>query len=132
MEKKRKCLFLVWVLLCSNDDCICYISYIFLNSSISHSCSFHFHWVEASCRLLLIIDLLQERNRFQRQISSVTNSALVFVIMYQLCMMAYFVLKNRQEEAAVITLILVFSILFFSISYEEVYDLSKVDDEESS
>jgi hypothetical protein len=46
-------------------------------------------------------------------------------------MMAFFVIKKRPEEAMVVTGILIISMLFTVISYEEVYDLSKIDDEKS-
>jgi len=62
-------------------------------------------------------------------ISQVTNTALLFVIMYQLCMMAFFTIKKREAEAAVICMILVISVIFTVVSYEEVYDLSKIDRE---
>lgn len=64
-----------------------------------------------------------------RLISTVTNTALLFVILYQLCMMAFFIIKKKQLEAMVVCFILVFSTLFTVVSYEEVYDLSKIDDE---
>jgi hypothetical protein len=44
-------------------------------------------------------------------------------------MMAFFIIKKRPLEACVVTLILVISVFFTAISYEEVYDLSKIDDE---
>jgi hypothetical protein len=62
-------------------------------------------------------------------ISTVTNTALVFVLLYQMCMMAFFIIKKRPLEACVVTLILVISVFFTAISYEEVFDLSKIDDE---
>jgi hypothetical protein len=42
-------------------------------------------------------------------------------------MMAFFVIKNRPTEAMAICLVLVVSTLFTVISYEEVYDLAKID-----
>ena len=82
------------------------------------------------------VDCLQLLTYFRREvdssgrlISTVTNSALLFVILYQMCMMAFFVIKNRPTEALVICLILVFSTLFTVISYEEVYDLTKMEKE---
>jgi hypothetical protein len=59
-------------------------------------------------------------------ISTATNTALLFVIMYQLCMMGFFVIKKRPTESMATCLILVISIIFTVISYEEVYDLSKI------
>lgn len=63
-----------------------------------------------------------------RLISTVTNTALLFVLMYQLCMAAFFIIKNRPIEASVVTMILVLSVIFTVVSYEEVYDLSKIDE----
>jgi len=44
-------------------------------------------------------------------------------------MMAFFTIKKRDSEAMFICLIIVFSIIFTVISYEEVYDLSKIESE---
>ena len=63
-----------------------------------------------------------------RLISTVTNTALLFVILYQMCMMAFFIIKKRPMEAMTTCLVLVVSTLFTVISYEEVYDLSKIDE----
>ena len=80
-----------------------------------------------------IVDCLQLLTYFRREIdssgkliSTATNTALLFVIMYQLCMMGFFVIKKRPTEAMATCLILVVSIIFTVISYEEVYDLSKI------
>jgi len=56
----------------------------------------------------------------------------LFVILYQMCMMAFFVIKKRPTEALVICLIMVFSTLFTVISYEEVYDLGKLSEADDS
>ena len=50
------------------------------------------------------------------------------MILYQMCMMAFFIIKKRPMEAMTTCLVLVFSTLFTVISYEEVYDLSKIDE----
>jgi hypothetical protein len=44
-------------------------------------------------------------------------------------MMAFFIIKKRETEAMVVMLILVFSTLFTVASYEEVYDLSKISED---
>ena len=44
-------------------------------------------------------------------------------------MIAFFYIKKRPIEACVVTLILVLSIFFTVISYEEVYDLNKIEDQ---
>jgi hypothetical protein len=46
-----------------------------------------------------------------------------------MCMMAFFYIKKRPLEAGVVTLILVFSVMYTAFSYEEVYDLSKINEE---
>lgn len=80
-----------------------------------------------------VVDCLQLLTYFRREIdssgkliSTVTNTALLFVIMYQMCMMGFFIIKKRPTEAMATCLILVISIIFAVISYEEVYDLSKI------
>jgi len=83
-----------------------------------------------------VVDCLQLLTYYRKEIdssgkliSAVTNSALIFVMLYQLCMMAFFTLKSKPYEASVVTLILVGSVVFTVISYEEVYDLSKIEEE---
>jgi hypothetical protein len=49
-----------------------------------------------------------------------------------MAMMAFFIIKRRANEALVVTMILVVSIMFTVISYEDVYDLSKIDEENES
>jgi hypothetical protein len=82
-----------------------------------------------------VVDCLQLLTYFRREIdssgrmiSTVTNTALLLVIMYQMCMMAFFYIKRRPTEAMVTLLIMVGSIMFTVVSYEEVYDLSKIND----
>ena len=43
-------------------------------------------------------------------------------------MMAFFGLKGRELEALIITCTLVATVIFTVISYQEVYDLSKIDE----
>ena len=81
------------------------------------------------------IDCFQLLTFFRREvdssgklISTVTNTALLFVVLYQMCIMAFFVIKDRPMEASVTCLILVISTLVSVITYEEVYDLSKIDE----
>lgn len=45
-------------------------------------------------------------------------------------MMAFFVIKNRPIEACTIVLVMVISVFYMVISYEEVYDLNKINDDE--
>lgn len=43
--------------------------------------------------------------------------------------MAFFTIKKRDSEAMVICIIFVISIIYAVISYEEVYDLAKIEEE---
>lgn len=72
---------------------------------------------------------------FRREIESsgkmidyVTNTALIVVIMYQICMTAYFAIHNRQLETMVCTFIFLLSIFYAAITYEDVYDLAKLEE----
>jgi hypothetical protein len=56
-------------------------------------------------------------------IESATNCALIFVLLYQVCMMAYLVLQEKDEEALACTLIFVISIVYIVVSYESIYGL---------
>lgn len=92
----------------------------------------------AGCLFMFIrhvVDCLQLLTYFRREIdssgrliSTVTNTALVLVMLYQMCMMAFFIVKKRPMEAMAICCILVVSAIFTAISYEEIYDLSKIDE----
>ncbi|TNV72133.1 hypothetical protein FGO68_gene12942 [Halteria grandinella] len=82
-----------------------------------------------------LVDCLQLLTFFRREvdssgrlISTVTNTALLTVILYQLCMMAFFIIKKRPSEAAVTCLIMVASTFYTVIGYEEVYDLGVTKD----
>jgi hypothetical protein len=83
-----------------------------------------------------IVDCFQLLTYYRKEVDSsgklisiVTNTALLFVILYQLCMMAFFTIKKKQLEAMAICMILIFSTIFTVISYEEVYDLARIDEE---
>eukprot|EP00347_Sterkiella_histriomuscorum_P002304 403368673 len=84
------------------------------------------HYVDS---LNLLTYFRKEIDSNGKLISTVTNSALMFVILYQLSMMAFFTIKKRDAEAMVVCFIFVISIMFAAISYEEVYDLSKIEAE---
>lgn len=49
-----------------------------------------------------------------------TNSALLFVVLYQLSMIAFFVITDRQDEALCCTLIFIVSILYLVTTYPDV------------
>ncbi len=61
-------------------------------------------------------------------IDYLTNTALIVVITYQICMTAYFAIHNRQTETLVCTVIFLFSGFFVAITYEDVYDLAKIEE----
>lgn len=82
------------------------------------------HYVDS---LHLLTYFRKEIDSNGRLISIVTNSALMFLILYQLSMMAFFTIKKRDAEAMFVCIIFVISIMFTAISYEEVYDLSKIE-----
>lgn len=63
-----------------------------------------------------------------RIVDKVTNTALVIVILYQMCMIAYFALHNRRKETLTCTMIFILSIFFISCTYEDVYDLAKIEE----
>lgn len=84
------------------------------------------HYVDC---LQLLTYFRKEIDSSGRLISTVTNTALMFIILYQLCMMAFFTIKKRDSEAMVICIIFVISIIYAVISYEEVYDLAKIEEE---
>ena len=63
-----------------------------------------------------------------KMIDYVTNTALVIVISYQICMTAYFAIHDRQIETLVCTVIFLLSIFYAAITYEDVYDLAKIEE----
>jgi hypothetical protein len=66
-----------------------------------------------------------------RLIETATNAALWFVMVFQVFMMAFFVLTDQLNEAMACVLILVVSTLYIVASYEKVYGLL-IHDEEAS
>ena len=94
-------------------------------------CFFFFMRHLVDC-LQLLTYYRKEIDSSGRLISTVTNSALVLVILYQMSMMAFFTIKKKDMEAMIVCFILVVSTLFAVGSYEEVYDLSKIDKDISS
>ena len=72
---------------------------------------------------------------FRREIDSsgkmidyTTNTALTVVIMYQICMTAYFAIHNRRAETIACTIIFLLSIFYAAVTYEDVYDLAKIEE----
>lgn len=61
-------------------------------------------------------------------VDKVTNTALIIVILYQMCMIAYFALHNRRPETLTCTMIFTASIFYISCTYEDVYDLAKIEE----
>lgn len=61
-------------------------------------------------------------------VDNTTNTALVIIVLYQMCMIAYFALHNRQEETITCTVIFLMSVFYVAITYEDIYDLAKIED----
>ena len=61
-------------------------------------------------------------------IDYITNTALIMVIIYQICMTACFAIHNRQYETIVCTLIFLLSVFYAAVTYEDVYDLAKIEE----
>mmetsp|Transcript_51725 Transcript_51725/g.71027 ORF Transcript_51725/g.71027 Transcript_51725/m.71027 type:complete len:125 (+) Transcript_51725:1333-1707(+) len=81
------------------------------------------HFVDC---LLLITYFRKEIESSGKLIEAVTNTALVIVMCYQICMMAFFTKEGMQAEALVCTIIFIVSIFYTVISYENVYDVSAI------
>jgi len=64
-----------------------------------------------------------------KMIDHITNTALIVVIMYQICMTAYFSIHHRQSETMACACIFLLSVFYAAISYEDVYDLAKIEEQ---
>ena len=63
-----------------------------------------------------------------KMIDYVTNTALIIVIVYQICMTAYFSIHNRREETLACAVIFLFSVFYSAITYEDVFDIAKIEE----
>ena len=63
-----------------------------------------------------------------KMIDYTTNTALIVVIMYQICMTAYFAIHNRRAETIVCTIIFLVSVFYAAVTYEDVFDLAKIEE----
>ena len=63
-----------------------------------------------------------------KMIDYVTNTSLFVIIMYQICTTAYFALHNKKSQTLACTLIFLISIFFAALTYEDVYDLAKIEE----
>ena len=79
------------------------------------------------------VDILNLLTVFRKEIDSqgrlievATNTALLYVVGYQVCMIVYMVAVNCQDEALCCTLIFLGSIVYIVIGYEAVNDLKKM------
>mmetsp|Transcript_31833 Transcript_31833/g.23555 ORF Transcript_31833/g.23555 Transcript_31833/m.23555 type:complete len:160 (-) Transcript_31833:139-618(-) len=61
-------------------------------------------------------------------ISTVTNSILMFLLIYQICMLTFFIIKKRPVEAMAVLTVMISSVFYIAITTEEVFDLSKIDE----
>jgi len=60
-------------------------------------------------------------------IETATNTCLIVVVAYQVCMMAYLTIKEKDDEALICTLIFIISIIYIVISYDKVNDVGEYD-----
>ena len=63
-----------------------------------------------------------------KMIDYTTNTALIMVISYQICMTTYFAIHGRQGETIACTVIFLFSVFYAAITYEDVFDLAKIEE----
>ena len=56
-------------------------------------------------------------------IEAATNTAFIIIVSFQVCMMAYFSIKELQAEAFVCTIVFIISIFYIVLSYEYVNDI---------
>ena len=56
-----------------------------------------------------------------------TNTALVMVVTYQVCMMAFLTIKDKNDEALICTLIFIVSVIYIVVGYEKVNDAGEYD-----
>lgn len=60
-------------------------------------------------------------------IDYVTNTALIIVTIYQVCMSAYFMTHGRKIESIVCSIIVIVSVFFMVLTYENVFDLIELE-----
>ena len=61
-------------------------------------------------------------------IDFVTNTALIVVILYQICMTAYFCVHYRENETIACCILFLLSVFYAAITHESVLDLSKMEE----
>jgi len=83
-----------------------------------------------------VVDCLQLLTYFRKEIdssgkliTSACNTALNMTLLYQCCMIAFFMLKKRHVEASVLVASLVFTTAYRIGTTSVVYDLSKIDEQ---
>ena len=81
------------------------------------------------CLLRHLVDCLNLLNVNRKEIDSqgdlieaATNTMLFIIVMYQVCMMAYFQTQNLQAEAFVSTFLFIFSTFYIVLGYTNVND----------
>ena len=82
------------------------------------------------CLLRHVVDCLNLLNVNRKEIDSqgdlietATNTAFFIIVSYQVCMMAFFSIKELQAEAFVCTFIFIVSIFYIVLSYQYVNDV---------
>jgi hypothetical protein len=63
-----------------------------------------------------------------KMIDYTTNTALIVIILYQICMTAYFAIHQKRSETIVCTIIFLLSVFYAAVTYEEVFDLAKIEE----
>ena len=62
-----------------------------------------------------------------RMIDYVTNTALIIVFFYQVCMTSYFAVHNRRIETIICLMVFLVSIFYTAWTYEELFDLAVIE-----
>ena len=75
------------------------------------------HWLD--CLNLLNVNR-KEIDSQGALIDIATNTALIIIVCYQICMMAFFSMKDLNDEASVCTVIFLISILYIVFGYVHV------------
>lgn len=62
-----------------------------------------------------------------KTIDYITNTALLIIMFYQICMTAYFAIHNRRMETLFCSIVFLISVFFSAISYEDIFDLARIE-----
>jgi len=79
------------------------------------------HWVDG---FNLLTYYRKEIDSSGTLIDHVTKTALMVVVFYQICMIAYFMIHSRRDESIACALLFVGSLFYAASTFEEVKDMS--------